>query len=195
MNTMCRAMTAMALAAGMLIGGAARGESLYVEQSFRSLVSDNKAHRVGDVLTVQILENSTAASSADTSGQRKNALGFDFSDALRKHRAINLSTTNDFDGSGSTQRTGRLLAQITVTVIGVEPDGDLRIKGDQLLEINREQQKIRLEGRVRPQDINDSNTVASTRVADARISYVGNGDVASRAQPSWWNTFVTWLGF
>ena len=103
-------------------------------------------------------------------------------------------TTNDFDGRGSTQRSGRVLGQLTVTVRGVQPNGDLLLEGVQELEINGEKQTIKLDGRVRSQDITDANTVLSTRVADARISLVGDGVLAERQKPSWWHRLVTWFG-
>lgn len=178
----------------MLAASAAAGESLYSEQAYRPLVADNKARRVGDALTVLVLENASAASSADNSGDRKQGLGVDFTDTFHRNRTFRVQTNNDFDGRGATQRSGRLLAQIGVTVAGIEANGDLLIKGEQLIEINREQQKIRLEGRVRPQDVDAANTISSTRIADARISYVGDGDVSLRARPSWWHNFLTWIG-
>jgi flagellar L-ring protein precursor FlgH len=169
-------------------------ESLYREESFKSLVSDNKAYRIGDVLTVLVLENSSAASSADTRAGRNSSAGFEFQDSLRKSRVASVQINNDFDGRGTTQRAGRLLAQITVTVVGVEPNGDLRVSGQQELEINRERQQIRLEGRVRTQDIADANTVVSTRLAEAKISYVGEGDLAARQRSPWWQTLLSWFG-
>jgi flagellar L-ring protein precursor FlgH len=178
----------------VLAAGHAYAESLYREDTFRSMVADNKARKVGDAITVLVYENSSATSGADTTAGRKAGLGIDWSDSLHRGRVANLATRNDFDGRGTTQRVGRLLAQIAVTVTAVEPNGELRIAGEQLLEINREKQQIKLEGRVRPQDVTDANTVMSTRIAEARISYVGDGDVASRARPSWWHNLLTWIG-
>jgi flagellar L-ring protein precursor FlgH len=83
---------------------------------------------------------------------------------------------------------------LTVTVKGVAENGDLLIAGEQLLEINNERQQIKVEGRVRPHDISDVNTVLSTRIADAKISYVGDGDLADRQRPSWWHRLLTWFG-
>jgi flagellar L-ring protein precursor FlgH len=180
--------------AAICAAGIARAESLYHEETYRPLVGDNKAHHVGDTITVQIVENASATSSADSSGNRKNGVGFDYTDTIHRSRTLNVQTNNDFDGHGTTERTGRLLAQIAVTVVAIQPNGDLRIAGEQLLEINREQQKIKLEGRVRPQDVANDNTVSSTRIAEARISYVGDGDVSLRTRPSWWHTLLTWLG-
>jgi flagellar L-ring protein precursor FlgH len=173
---------------------AAPCESLYREDSYRPLVADNKAHRVGDILTVLVIENATAASSADTNTQRKQGLGVEYTDTLHTGRVLNGQINNNFDGRGTTERSGRLLAQISVRVTGIDAGGDLLVSGEQLLEINREAQRIKLDGRVRPQDVSDQNTIASTRIADARISYVGEGDVAQRSRPSWWHNFLTWIG-
>lgn len=182
------------LALSAISGSVANAESLYREESFRSLISDNKARRVGDVLTVLVLESSSATSSADTRAGRNSGVGIEFMDTLRKNRAVDLNVRNEFDGRGSTQRAGRLLAQITVNVVAIEANGDLRVSGQQDLEINHEKQLIRLEGRVRTQDIAEANTVVSTRLADARISYVGDGDIAGRQRSPWWQTLLSWFG-
>jgi flagellar L-ring protein precursor FlgH len=191
MKTMLLRMLAMALAS---VAVSAAAESLYREETYKPLVSDNKAYRLGDVLTVQVLETSSAASSADTRAGRSSGLGVDYSDTLHRSRAINVQVNNDFDGRGVTQRAGRLLAQITVNVVGIEPNGDLRVAGQQEVEINREKQHIKLEGRVRTQDVSDGNVVLSTRLADSRISYVGDGDLALRQRSPWWQTLLSWFG-
>ena len=81
-----------------------------------------------------------------------------------------------------------------MTVQEVAANGELRVSGQQILEINNEKQHIKLEGRVRPYDIS-GNSVLSTRLADAKISYIGDGDLAERQRPSWWLRLLTWLGF
>ena len=91
-------------------------------------------------------------------------------------------------------RAGKLLAQLTVTVKELMPNGDMRIGGEQLLLINEEHQRINLEGRVRPQDISEANVVPSSRLADAKITYVGEGDLAERQKAAWWRKTLDWLG-
>jgi flagellar L-ring protein FlgH len=185
------------LGAGLLLLFAhfATGESLYREDGFRSMVADVKAYRPGDSLTVLIVENSSAQSSTDTASTRDQALGFDLNFTPRPtSRSAQVKTNNDFDNQGSTQRTGKFLAQITVTVQEVAANGELRVSGQQMLEINNEKQHIKLEGRVRPYDIS-GNSVLSTRLADAKISYLGDGDLTERQRPSWWMRLLTWLGF
>ncbi|MBN9053127.1 MAG: flagellar basal body L-ring protein FlgH, partial [Rhizobiales bacterium] len=83
---------------------------------------------------------------------------------------------------------------VTVTVTEVVPNRELRVAGEQLLTVNEELQKVNLEGRVRPQDISNGNVVLSTRLADARITYVGEGDVSERARRSAWRRIFDWLG-
>jgi flagellar L-ring protein precursor FlgH len=76
----------------------------------------------------------------------------------------------------------------------VLPNGDLLVGGEQLLAINDEQQKVVLQGRVRPQDISDGNVVLSTRLADASITYQGEGTLSERQQRAWWRKLLDWVG-
>jgi flagellar L-ring protein FlgH len=176
------------------LAGLARADDLYSETTFRPLASDKRAHLPGDVLTVMIYENSSAVTSADTSLQRKNDVGVQGGVDQRTH-GVNMAANNTFDGGGTVQRAGKLLAQMSVTVVAVVPNGDLQVAGEQLLEINSDRQKIRVEGRVRPLDVSDTNTVLSYRLADAKISYLGDGDLASRQRPGIWSRLFNWAGF
>ena len=178
----------------LVCGAMAHGESLYREGTFRSPIADNKAARVGDVLTVQVYENSSATTSADTGTRRSNSLSAELS-----HRGVPVTQTSlgiggDFEGGGRTQRANRVLATVTVTVREVLPSGELRVAGEQLLTVNQEPQKVSLEGRVRPLDISDGNVVMSTRLADAKIAFVGDGDLTERSRRPWWRTFLDGIG-
>jgi flagellar L-ring protein precursor FlgH len=169
-------------------------ENLYDENSFRPLASDKRAHLPGDALTVLIYENSSATASADSSLQRRNNIGIQ-GELNQNQQGVNVALNNNFDGGGTVQRMGKLLAQITVTVTRIAANGDLWVTGEQLLEINSDQQKIKLEGRVRPLDISDANTVLSYRLADAKISYLGDGDLANRQRPGFLSRLFEWTGF
>jgi flagellar L-ring protein FlgH len=170
---------------------------LYQEQQYRPLVADARARHIGDSITVQVLETSSASASADTNTKRQTEAGiggtWDIGPSTRTGSAKG-NISNDFKGGARTQRAGRLLASLTVTVVGVEANGDLRIAGEQVLEVNNEEQMIRLEGRVRPQDISENNAVVSTRIADARIQYVGDGVLAEGQRQGWITKALTWLG-
>ncbi|HVI96827.1 MAG TPA: flagellar basal body L-ring protein FlgH [Anaeromyxobacter sp.] len=178
-----------------LAGGPARAESLFDGDTYRSLAADRKAFRVGDGLTVQVFENSSASSSADTATQRRNAIsGIVTSVNPPRQYGGTLAVSGDFTGGGTTQRTNRVLAVLTVTVREVLPGGDLRVAGEQLLTVNQEQHHVSVEGRVRPQDVSTDNVVLSTRLADARITYVGEGDISERQRRAWWRTLLDWIG-
>ena len=173
----------------------AQGVSLYDEKTYRPYTADNKAFRAGDVLTVQVFENSSASSSADTDTRRKNSLSADLGHRGNTTAQTSASVAGDFDGGGRTQRASRLLVTLSVTVREVLPNGDLAVMGEQTLTVNQEPQRVTLEGRVRPVDVSDGNTVLSTRLADAKITYVGEGDIAERNQRPWWRKLLDWTGF
>jgi flagellar L-ring protein precursor FlgH len=179
----------------LLAGVPAMAESLYQENSYRPLAGDNKAFRIGDVVTVQVLENSSATTNADTTTRRKNGINADLSLTRNPTITGGINVGGDFDGGGRTQRASRLLAQLTVAVTEILPNGDLRIAGEQALLVNGEQQSVKLEGRVRPLDISDGNVVVSSRLSEAKITYVGEGDLSDRQRRSWWRSVVDWLGF
>lgn len=187
----------LALCTAVAAAGPAMAADLYTPQNYRALASDVKAYRIGDGLTVLVSEATTAVTSADTSAGRATGVGIGF-EAQAQGRAhtfdLDGNVKNNFAGNAKTQRAGRLLAQITVTVTEVLPNGDLLVGGDQHLEINDEKQTLRLEGRVRRQDIGEGNTVASNRIADARIRYVGDGVLSEGQRVSLVTRFLTWLG-
>jgi flagellar L-ring protein precursor FlgH len=166
---------------------------LYQESTFQALSSDRKANRPGDLITVLIYENASATSTADTNSDRRGSFAVAL-DRPSRTSNIGLSSNSQMDNTGRTAREGRVVAQMTVAVRDIAANGDLIVAGGQSLEINNERQQIRVEGRVRRQDISESNTVFSTRLADATISFVGFGDLADRQRASWWQRALTWFG-
>lgn len=168
-------------------------QSLYRADTYQSLISDHKARHVGDVVTVLVYETSSATTKAGTDANRGGAIGVGVTVPSRG-RSYEIKTNNDFEGGGKTERTGQILAQMTATITSININGDLVLSGEQLVEINNEKQRIRVEGRVRPQDVSESNTVLSSRLADSRISYVGQGEIADRQHPTWWQRFLTMFG-
>ena len=185
----------LALAVLAVVAASAGAQSLYDAKTFRPFTADSKAFRLGDIVTIQIVENASASANADTDLKRSNSAGAELH--FRSPIPIagaNATATGQFDGGGQTARAGQLLATLSVSVRDVLPNGDLLVSGEQLLVINEEQQRINVDGRVRPQDISDANTVLSNRVADARITYVGEGDLANRQKPGWWHHFLDLFG-
>lgn len=186
--TMAVAMS-VAMALPLRVGAA----DLYSPDAYRALASDVKACRVGDLLMVQVTESASAVTSADTNTGRDTSGTAELLFRGLSHEARG-HVAHDFEGNAKTQRAGRLLAQITVKVVAVHPNGDLQIEGQQELEINDEKQLIHLLGRVRRQDIGENNAVPSNRIADASINYVGNGVLTDGQRVGIITRVLTWLG-
>jgi flagellar L-ring protein precursor FlgH len=177
-----------------LTASPAHAQSLYDEASFRPLTADNKAYKLGDIITVQVYENSSATTSSDTGTSRKNNLNAGVTRDGIQSKQIGASVSGDFDGGGKTQRANRLLATLTVSVKKVLANGDMLIGGEQSLTVNEEVQKVNIEGRIRPVDVSDGNVIMSTRIADAKITYVGEGELSERQKRAWWRKFLDWFG-
>lgn len=170
-----------------------RADNLLPPGAYSSLVADRRALAPGDNLTVLVYENASATTSAATSAEKTAATRFAFKGKNSDSSAA-LDASDEYEGRGRIQRSGKLLAQITVTVQSVDASGALWVRGQQLIEFNDEKQEIKLEGRVRPRDIGENNTVPSSRLADARISYIGDGVLADRQRPGLLTRFLHWLG-
>lgn len=177
-----------------LLAWSTAATSLYQEGQWRGLTADQKAYRVGDVLTVQVLESSSASTSAETGTRRGNGLRTELAHGPRTVGQAQLQVAGEFDGGGRTQRASRLLATVTVTVQDVLPGGHLRIAGTQAIRVNEELQQVAVEGIVRALDVSDGNVVPSTRIADARITYVGEGDLSERTRRAWWRRLLDAFG-
>ncbi len=168
-------------------------DDLYQPTQFRSLVADRRAMAAGDVLTVLVFENASATTSAGTSADKNSSTGISVQ-GKHSQSSVGIEANDAYEGSGRIQRSGKLLAQITVTVQSVDASGALLVKGQQIIAVNDEKQEIKLEGRVRPADIAENNTVISSRLADARISYIGEGVLADRQHPGLVTRVMHWLG-
>lgn len=175
--------------------GLAQAESLYSSATFKPLIMDKRAYRVGDTLTVLVSENASAITSADTDLDRTSdvSVGVATNISSQTH-AGELTFGNNTTGKGKTARSGRLQAQITVSVIQVEPNGDLQVTGSKEIEVNREQQIFRINGRVRRADVGTDNTVASSRLADVKILFSGTGDISDKQRPGLISRVLDWLG-
>ncbi len=156
-----------------------------------SLITTPRAGRVGDIVTVQIVESSSASNSATTTTGRSSSIAggiekfFDLEDYVTPYTQVAGGLESDFEGDGSTDRSGKLKATISARVVEELPNGDLRIAGSREMAVNNERQFITLTGFVRPRDIDHTNTVLSTYISDARITYSGSGVINDRQRPGW----------
>ncbi|HEX5127725.1 MAG TPA: flagellar basal body L-ring protein FlgH [Rhodocyclaceae bacterium] len=161
--------------------------------SLLNLVGDRKAVNVGDVLLVQVVETSSATASADTTTAKKSDAGAGIAfPNTTKNLAANLNS--DFSGAAKIVRSDKVLAQVSVVVTSVDKAGLLTVQGQQVIEINGDKQQIELTGHVRPEDVSDGNTIVSSRIADARIRYVGDGVLAETQHPGLISRILSWLG-
>ncbi len=164
-----------------------------------SLVSDFRARRIGDVVTIKIVENLKGSKDVKTQRQRQSQFNIGLSGLLGLNLKKGVSsltgfdpsqviggTTNDkFNGNGQTSRNTSLVGTISARVIKVLPGGNLVIRGVRQLRINDETQYLVITGIARPQDIAPDNTILSTRLADARIEYTGGGVLSEAQKPGW----------
>ena len=179
--------------AAMIAVAPAQADDLYRRNAWSALAADPTARTIGDALTVVIYESASATNSAQSGGRRNLKLSGQAS-AGSSSSTGRAELSGGFDDAGQTGRSGKLLAQISVTVDAVLPNGDLHVSGAQTLNVGGERTFIRLAGRVRRSDISGDNTVTSSRLADAAIDYDGAGFVSRRGAPSRVAKIFDWLG-
>ncbi len=186
------------------VASAATDGSLWRERSeLGELFSNPKARRVGDILTIRIVENSTATNKASTSTDRSSSLSASMDAFFNMEKrypsdhpffnpfsSVGGSIDSQFGGSGATQRSGALSAYMTAQVVEVLPNGNLIIEGNREVRVNAENQMITLTGVVRPRDVSADNEILSTYIADARISYSGTGILNDRQRPGWFTRIM-----
>jgi flagellar L-ring protein precursor FlgH len=159
--------------------------SIYQASREDSFFTNDQARRVGDIITVKLSESMSASKTASSSATKEDinaipAVAMITSNPLLQGMA-NGTSTKEFSGDGSAAQSNSLTGDITVTVIEVYPNGNLRVRGEKQVTINQGDELIRVSGVVRVADITSENTVLSTQVADAQIVYVGNGGMIANA--------------
>ncbi len=179
---------------------------LYNEMNSRDIYQDLRAFKVGDLVTVNIVETSSASKSASTQtgktssvnagidnllgweGRLKNLTSFGKSDVRNAYNNSSMlggSLVNSFNGSGTTSRGDSMTASITARVIDVRPNGNLVIQGTRQIVVNSETQIIILSGLIRASDISPDNTILSSYIGDAKIEYLGTGAISDKQRPGW----------
>lgn len=159
-----------------------------------SLFSDVRALKVGDLVTILIVESTSATSSADTKTSKKfTSKGGPGTGYLGFLKAWGISEDESFQGGGTTNRSGKLSAKLTSRIVDILPGGNYKVEGTQVITINNEKQLITLSGIIRPQDIGPGNTVSSNSVADAQIKYEGKGPLARKQKGGLLFKLIDWL--
>ncbi|WP_027981699.1 flagellar basal body L-ring protein FlgH [Pseudomonas sp. App30] len=181
---------------------ASNNGSIYQSGFDQNLYTDRKAFRVGDIITVTLAEKTAASKSADSKLTKDSSTSL----GLTSLFGGGASTTNPLtggklsldagytgtratDGTAKADQANSLTGSITVTVADVLPNGILSVRGEKWLTLNTGEELVRIAGLIRADDIATDNTVSSTRVADARITYSGTGAFAESNQTGWLDRF------
>lgn len=186
------------------------------------LFFDEKASRVGDLVTVVIVEQTRAEGDARTETESERTsdvslssdvgfqklisspvrgllriFGFDEpGTTVAEGTPVNFvrsSNTSEFTGEGLTSRSGRFTGVITCRVVAVQPNGILHIRGRRSVVVNHEAQYIALEGLVRREDLTIDNQVLSNSVAEMRLAYDGLGVLDDKQRPGWMTRVMDWI--
>ncbi|EHL32276.1 flagellar basal body L-ring protein FlgH [Legionella drancourtii] len=166
--------------------------AIYHPETALPLFETARARHEGDILTVYLLENTNASKNA-TLQQMKNDSNVmtnsaTFGDTYSMN--INLNNQRQFNGSAQAVQNNQLAGSISVTVAKVLSNGNLVVQGEKWVKINQGEEYVRLSGIVRPQDIKADNSTTSDRVANARISYGGTGQVNNTNAQGWLARFM-----
>jgi flagellar L-ring protein precursor FlgH len=175
-----------------------RGSALQGQESIhRSLFADEKARRVGDIITILVVESSSATNDAKLSATRESDISIAASGTVNGKAlpggSVAIGTGNKFSGEGATATRGSIRARISARVDSVMNNGNLFISGVKTISINGEDQIIKIIGVVRPSDIQADNTVNSYNIADATVVFEGSGMIDRAQGPGWLTKLFHWL--
>lgn len=169
------------------------------------LFADVKARNIGDTVTIDIIENTSSSIDANTTADRSSSIDASIDSTLGYMQALyaknrylgrdleggltgqlfKAQMDNEFEGKGTSDRSGRITASIGARVTEVLPNGDLVLFGRREMKVNNEVQFIVVSGVARPEDVDSDNRVKSVYLADARIEYYGQGVLADKQKPGW----------
>ena len=184
------------------VSPAERGGSLYAAATEMTLFEDVKASRRGDIVNVILAEKNTAKKSSDTSISKTNEATLNNPVLGGSERSevgtlwgrgfnlgFGLDSEQSFSGQSGSNQSNQLSGSIAVMVIEELPRGNLLIQGEKWITLNQGNEFIRIRGVVGKADISSNNTILSTLIADARISYSGTGAPAHANSMGWLSRF------
>jgi len=165
--------------------------------------TDQRARRVGDILTVTFNEIFAATKAQTAASSKADAFavtlptglpniltgGFD-KDAGGNGAGLTAGTNRTFSGAGNAAQSNSFTGSLAVTVTRVFPNGNMEVAGQKEITLNNGNEYVRVKGIVRPEDISATNIVSSTRLADAQIRYTGSGHLADASKPGWLSQFM-----
>ena len=165
--------------------------------------TDQRARRVGDILTVTFNEVFAATKAQTAASSKADAFavtlptglpniltgGFD-KDAAGNGAGLTAGTNRTFSGAGNAAQSNSFTGSLAVTVVRVFANGNMEVTGQKEITLNNGNEYVRVKGIVRPEDISATNIVSSNRLADAQIRYTGSGHLADASKPGWLSRFM-----
>ena len=172
------------------------GAIFQASAGYSSLTNGARAAQVGDIITILLVERTQATKSTSANTDRSGNIGLTppttgpFS-KLFSASDVGASGTQGFKGKGDAAQSNALSGEITVTVAKVFGNGTMMVRGQKQLTLNRGDEYVQVAGLVRQADVGPDNRVLSTRVADARITYTGKGEIARSSRQGWLQRFFS----
>ena len=184
------------LCACFLAHAQAQADSLWAKETAVSLFSDHKAKRVGDIITVVVLESNSASRNSSAKTEKKSDINASISNFINanlnaklKDPKLGTTSQSSFEGKGAVSNSGSFNSRFAVRVVDVLPNSNLIIEGVRRTTFSGESQTIVLKGTVRPQDVTPLNTVYSYHLADVSIGLKGKGAVSDSRKKGWFSKF------
>lgn len=171
----------------------ANGSIFQAATGYAGLYEGNRARRVGDPVTILLIENTTASKTVGSNSGKDGSISlsppttgiFDFLSG----GALNASNSSSFKGQGNAGQTSSLRSTLAVTIAELRPNGTALVRGEKQMLLSQGDEWVRFSGIVRLIDIDQENTIASSRVADAHVEYSGKGALQRASKQGWLGRF------
>ncbi|MBX9644826.1 MAG: flagellar basal body L-ring protein FlgH [Novosphingobium sp.] len=171
----------------------ADGSIFNARDGYAALYAGHRARAVGDPLTIVLVENTSTTKRAGSKSAKSGSFGVTPPAtgplSFIKPESVSASGNTSFKGDGSANQTSSLSGEVSVTIAEVRPNGTAVVRGQKRLMLSQGEEWVQVSGIVRLADLDANNRIASTRVADARIAYAGNGPVSRASREGWLSKF------
>lgn len=167
---------------------------------------DHRARKVNDVVTIVVDESAKASKAAETATARDSSADMGIAAFFGLEKSVSKRNSNvdpsalikaqgstNYDGTGKTTREETLTTTVTAVVKEILPAGNMLIEARRDVGVNNEKQVMVLHGVIRPEDVDGTNSVPSSRVAQARIEYYGEGVISEKQNPGWMTRIIDHL--
>ncbi|MGA0241659.1 MAG: flagellar basal body L-ring protein FlgH [Candidatus Marinamargulisbacteria bacterium] len=181
-------------------------DSLWQKSQAASIFDNQRGFNVGDLVTVKISAESTAVQEAGTTTRKSTDIGASFFDTFdqysldtqgnksnRKMQDYRLGGNDNYSGVGQTTRKSKVEAIVSCVVTQILPNGNMKIAGERMVDVNNDSEIIQISGIVRSADIDSKNTIDSHQIAQFNISLKGKGVVNSKQTPGFLSNFFGWV--